>query len=172
MWNPIFRYAKHVKLFDRFLGHHLTAGFPHGEPLTSGTRLYIRYNFASGLEWVLRHFTQANKHGECRTFEVMTGLNHNHYHPTVIDAAATALRDLASTLSARYCFPMTMIIKREAAGHTMRHARFLFTDQLALMVDRGFDLLRSDGKVRDVVITHVSDPGKIEREVRDLQDMP
>jgi hypothetical protein len=49
-------------------------------------------------------------------------------------------------------------------------SRFLFTDQIALLVARGFDLL-DDEWVRDVIITQVSDREAVEKEVRDMDDV-
>jgi hypothetical protein len=48
-------------------------------------------------------------------------------------------------------------IRQAEHGREMHHDRFLLTDQIALQVSRGFDLLRADGRVKDVLVQPVRD---------------
>jgi len=171
VWEPIFRYAKHVKLFDRMLGHHLTENVERGKPLLPGRRLEVGKNFKRGLEWTFTQFLAHAPARPSRRFEVTCGLDATLFHESVLNAAATALRQYANELSETHKFPMTMHVKRERTDGALRHARFIFTDQVALVVERGFDLLRNDDRIRDVIINHVQRPEKIETEARDLIDV-
>jgi hypothetical protein len=171
VWAPVFRYAKHVKLFDRMLGHHLTGKLERGKPLSPGRQLEVGRNFTRGLEWTFAQFLAHAPIRPSRRFEVTCGLDATQFHESVLKAAASALRQYANDLSEKYGFAITMHVKRERTDAALRHARFIITDQIALVVERGFDLLRSDDKVRDVIINHVQNPEKIEREARDLIDV-
>ncbi len=168
VWEPLFRSAKHVKLFDRMLGHTFTGrlrGTGGGRPVA------LDDNYTRTLQWIFSQFLAHAPRRPNSVFEVTCGLEANRLTPAEQAAAAAALRRFASDLSAHHGFQLTMIVKQEHAA-ALRHARFLFTDQVQLQIDRGFDLLRSDHRVRDVMIAHVQDPGKIEAEVRKLPDAP
>ncbi len=65
-----------------------------------------------------------------------------------------------------------MNVKAERHSAEMPHARCIITDQIALSADCGFDLLKRDGRIRDVVIGLLPNRGEIERQARPLPDVP
>lgn len=165
VWLPLFQYAKHVKIFDRMIGEHLTDGIKRGHSAR------INANYRTCLTWVFEQYLKHSRVTPGRVFEVTCGLNSDLLSGSEIAAAAVALHEFASELSSQHGFALTMSVRVEDHVAEMRHARFLFTDQISLMVERGFDLLRRDGRVRDVVITHFPDPGTIEKEARRLVEV-
>ena len=70
-----------------------------------------------------------------------------------------------------------LIIKKETTAHQMPHNRYLLTNQVALSIDRGFDLLKTSRKslyprsIRDVRIDYCSEAEKVEQYVRTLPDL-
>jgi hypothetical protein len=66
-----------------------------------------------------------------------------------------------------------LIIKDETQGSQMPHDRFLVTNQVAVSIGRGFNLLfgGSSRLVRDVTVAYCSEPGKVEQYVRTLPDL-
>ena len=84
------------------------------------------------------------------------------------------LQDFAKSLlkecDGRVAPSMVVYVRRR--GSSMSHARFLITNQVGLLVDRGFDLLDERNAVRDVQIKHVSKPGAIARHVGNLSLAP
>jgi hypothetical protein len=85
---------------------------------------------------------------------------------------AAELRKFASHLSAQHGFTLTMTVKEDTGRARMPHGRYLFTDQIALLVERGFDLLMGGDRIRDVEISLAADPSSVEHEMRDLPDAP
>jgi hypothetical protein len=162
IWEPLFRDAKHVKLFDRMLGRTVTESQPPA----------VKQNFVRGFDWVFEQFAKHNVGRSGSVFEVTSALKQSLTPPQTKTAAET-LRRFARDLSNKYGVPMTMKVKRETGTLIMPHDRFMFTDQIALWVSRGFDLLDGNGnKVRDVIIRIVTDPGKIESRISRLPDAP
>ncbi len=165
VWVPLFRYAKHVKVFDRNIGHQFV------EQVRRGSSIRVKENYARTLEWMFGLFAQLSEGRTGVHFEVTCGLDADIMSNAQMGTASDELHSFAERLAARYGGKIEMRVKVESE-RKMRHARFVVTDQVALMVERGFDLLRTDGLLRDVVITHTSSAGQIEAEVRTLDDAP
>ncbi len=192
VWKPVFRYAKHVRLFDRMVGRSVTnrvmavgtnqlttylVGMHKGEsppPLVDVPR-----NFAEGLIWVFEQFLANAPPAGVFEFTTEVGpLNKDETSPDrqQLAAAACVLKQFAIQASGRpnakqRKTPFTLKVKVGKHDAAMPHARFLFTDQIALVVDRGFDLLDGEA-VRDVFINHVQDPGRVESLIDALEDAP
>ena len=96
------------------------------------------------------------------------------------------LSQFEADMKRRYSFDFTLKIKEESGrDQEMPHARYLITDQIGILIERGFDLLWTDQQmrdnglnpsnddrpIRDVTISRISEPNKIEAAVRKLPDL-
>lgn len=163
--DPVLRHAKHVKIYDRYVGRHLRKR--NG---TVGANLSRGYS--DTLEWIFQRFAGYRVGQSSALFEVVCGLDSDCMSDDTIREAAEVLRDFADQCSAKYGMPMSLKIKREGGLQKMRHARFLFTDQIAVMIERGFDLLQPGGKLTDSVVTLFEHRGDVESETGRLPDVP
>ena len=194
VWEPVFRHAKHVRLFDRVVGRKVMervrrvdqsvlqtyleqerdGGTP--EPLVK-----VPDNFQSGLVWA---FDQFLRHSRGRgIFELTTEVGPVSAAPGRLErmqlaAAAAVLRSFARSRSQ---FPratgrgvaFTIHVKTPRHGQEMPHNRYVFTDQIKLMVDRGFDLLDGkDGWINDVTIKPIRRPDQVSDPVTRMPNAP
>ena len=104
-----------------------------------------------------------------------------------IAIVASALKAFETEIRTKYSFPeFRLIVKEETQRVRMLHSRYLITDQLGVVMERGFDLLMDDGmmreigldprkdirRVQDCVVAHCPDAGKVENVIRTLPDLP
>jgi hypothetical protein len=150
---PIFRNAKHIKIYDRWIGRSVSQG---------------QTNHQMTLEWLLEVFQRSAKIRTDTTFEVCCGIDTRTRpnQPTIdIPKAVTSLRQFETSLSSRYSY-FNLIIKHEEHSNELPHDRYLFTEQAAIYIGRGFDLFvdRSEAyprRIRDIEIGFCSEPEKI-----------
>ncbi len=176
VWRPLLEHSKHVKIIDRYIGRGV--GFDKNKGIA-----VVKDNYRRGLEWIFSRFVRVAR-GATRTFEVYCGfLNFSGVNEA---KAAQALRTFGSQLAAKYSFPLVFYIKKEGKIGQMPHGRFLLTDQVDVLIERGFDLLWSDKEmmaagldpatdprpVRDVMLTHFPSGNRVEVFMRTLPDVP
>ncbi len=164
---PLFRDAKHIKIYDRWVGRSAMTN-PHGQ---------IADNYKLTLEWILDLFVRESRLGVNGIFEVYTGLDTRRSKPKVPTFVAS-LRSFESDMRKAYSFPNFEVnIKEETQADQMPHERYLITNQVAISIDRGFDLLLEKRTspyprlIRDVCIDYCSEPGKIEKAVGRLPNL-
>jgi hypothetical protein len=160
---PLLRDAKHVKISDRYIGRSI---------LTQNADQY-----KLSLEWILNIFVQKSR--QPGIFEIYSGFYtqpHPNQPPPDVVGAKVALRQLETDLQKIYP-NFRLIIKNEKRCHQLPHDRYLITNQVAISIGRGFDLLldkRSSlypRRMRDVHINYCSESGKIEQAFRRLPNL-
>lgn len=168
---PIFKYAKHIKLYDRYIGRTISTN--------------IRYT--NTLNWILDIFIRESYYikPEVKTtvnFEIYTGLligGRNGVPESEVNSYINRIRELEAQLgrklkSANENGNIKIILKKENGDSSNSpqypHARYLFTNQIGLFIDRGFDLL-SNNFIRDLHISYQSEESKITQELRLLEDL-
>lgn len=160
---PLLRDAKHVKIYDRYIGRSM---------LNKEKESANKYK--NTIQWILEVFLRERCSKLNGVFEVYGGINSSKKIPkSRIAAAINALRELEEEFKKEYPnLDFKLIIKDETKGEEMPHDRFLVTNQVAVSVGRGFNLLFGrQSLLQDVTISYFSDPGKIEQEVRNLPDL-
>ncbi len=172
--TPLFRDAKHIKIYDRMIGR--------------ATRDFIPKHYKITLEWVFDIFLQESSLRSGRIFEVYTGLDIRSLSNQDINITdiKNVLRQFEANMQQRYSFPFALKLKEESGrDQEMPHGRYLITDQIGVLIERGFDLLWTDHQmnddglnprtddrpIRDVTISRILQPNKIEKEVRKLPDL-
>lgn len=156
---PLLRDAKHVKIYDRYIGRSIL-----------DEKSAKKYKFT--IKWILNVFLRERGSKAKGVFEVYGGVNISKDIPKrKIPDAITALRELEKEFKQEYP-NFQLFIKDETKGSKMLHERFLFTNQVAVSFDRGFNLLFGNPSfLQDVKIDYCSEPGKIEQAVRGLPDL-
>jgi hypothetical protein len=156
---PLLRDAKDVKIYDRYIGRSILH-----------KKIAAKYQFT--LKWIIDVFLRERGSKLKGVFEVYGGLERLSIPKPKIPNAVAALRKLETDL--RLVHPgFKLIIKDETKSSEMPHDRFLITNQVAISIGRGFNLLfgSSPRLVKDVTIAYCSEPGKIEQAVRTLPNL-
>ncbi len=162
---PLFRDAKNIKIYDRWIGRSI---------LTSNADKY-----KLTLEWILDVFLRVSRLGSGGVVEVYSGFYPQKQpgkQPCNVTDVVTALRQLEAALQKTHP-TVRLIIKKETQACQMPHDRYLITNQVAVSIDRGCDLILDNRKspypryIRDVSIAYCSEPQKIEQAVGRLRDL-
>lgn len=156
--GPLFRYAKHIKIIDRYLARSLDVG-------NGRLRHQIKREFSLGLESFFANFvTRSSRSG--RTFEVYTGFNRPN-GTTWTSAEKARVKSMFSTLAAQLTATYGQVIRifvKDESREEMDHNRYVITDQIAVSIDRGLDPFWSDARMRQEGLNPVRD----ERRVKDI----
>jgi hypothetical protein len=158
--KPLLRDAKHIKIYDRYIGRSIL-----------NEKSAKEYKFT--IKWILDVFLRERGSKYKGIFEVYVGVNISKEIPKrKIRDATAALSVLEKEFQEMYP-NFKLLIKDETKGSEMPHDRLLVTNQVAVLVGRGFNWLfgSSLSRLRDITISYCSDPGKIEQAVRELPDL-
>ncbi|MBD2184325.1 hypothetical protein H6S82_24190 [Planktothrix sp. FACHB-1355] len=166
---PLFRDAKHIKIYDRWIGRSALQTPDIGQ---------IGDNYKLTLEWIIDVFLRESRLGASGVFEVYCGLDTRKIDKAKIPSFIASLRQFESDTRNTHSFPnFKLIIKEETQANQMPHDRYLITNQVAISIARGFDLLLDKRNIsyprrlRDVTIAYCSEPDKIEQAVRKLPNL-
>lgn len=141
VWHPVFRYAKYVELVDRNIGQYTNVkkGIP-------------KDTYARTLRWMLQNANTASIKG-IRSITIYTECDDERAetaHQIWRDWALAIVKELSLSFDLKFCFA------RKRPCVAMPHHRYLFTDQIALSIERGFDLLDNadmgESTTRDVEV--------------------
>jgi hypothetical protein len=164
---PLFRDAKHIKIYDRWIARSVS-NFPNPGQISDNYKLTI--------EWILDVFLQKSRWGVGGVFEVYSGLDTRKKSNAEVHTLVTELRKFESHI--QHSFPkFKLMLKQETKTDQMPHERYLITNQVAVSIDRGFDLLLDKRKIPyprrvwDVTIAYCSEPDKIQQTVRSMPDL-
>jgi hypothetical protein len=166
---PLFRDAKHIKIYDRWVGRSVLTHPDIGQ---------LTDNYKLSLEWILEVFLRESRLGVGGIFEVYTGLDTRQLKKADVSTFVASLRQFEFHRKTAQSFPnFKVIIKEETKDSQMPHDRYLITNQVAVSIDRGLDLLLDKRKspyprlIRDVRIDYCSESEKLEQYVRTLPDL-
>lgn len=162
IWEPLFRHASVVKIYDRYIGR--TVQFPRQQACR------LAPNFRRGLDWIVEQYLRFGQ-TQMKVLEIYCGLdpNKNLSNDKVYRAKRT-LESWAQEKQAEMKFPIAITLLREKKrGVQMNHARVLITNQTAVNIERGFDILHPDGSVRDVMISQIEHPEKYQRHIGEME---
>lgn len=158
---PLFRDAKHIGIYDRWIGRSISEG---------------RNNHQNTLSWFLEVFQQVATIGLGTKFEVYCGIDIRR-NEVLLAEAINSLRSFESEIRNTFSY-FQLFIKEERYGSELPHDRYLITNQTAIYIGRGFDLF-VDAKgsyphsIRDVQIGYCSNPADVQRHYKDrrLRDL-
>lgn len=180
IFGPVMQYATHVKIVDRYIGRSVPA-----RDCVAGA---LSRDYQRSIDWLIDiHQRSIRERGlaDKATLEIWCGLD--SYKLTPSDTVTTVAHLRAWELSIRKNgMPnFRLYIKKETHAGEMPHARYLITDQLTLLVDRGFELLCSDPQMhtrsldpqhcprplRDCEIALLPDSSRVVTDIRRLEDL-
>ena len=180
---PLFSDAKLVKIYDRWIGNSIVTRSYDQKVLPS---TQVQERFRNALDWIVSVFL-ATCTQPTRRLEVYSGVDTRNKDRNEIAITVAALKAFEADIRSRHKFPLfTLIIKEEARQSRMlQHGRYLLTDQIGIVMERGFDLLMDDQAMRDMgldpkrdirrvhdcLVAYSPDATKIESVVRTLVDL-
>lgn len=172
--KPVFASAKHVKIYDRWIGR---SAF-------DVRRGSVRFNdnYKRTLEWVVESFRGVGGVSRGGIFEIYCGIEGHLVNARHRGHLKTEMQNFETAIRAATGVPVQIILKEESHSARCPHGRYLITDQSAVLIDRGFDLLWDDGKmvaaglvpgvdprpIRDVAVILCNDCNSVEAQTRIL----
>ena len=147
VWSRVFRFATTVRVFDRYIGRHIVGQSEHGNQ-----PLHVNAAYKRTLKWMVASYASHAKVGIEQRFEILCGIDWDRVSPVRAREAALVLKTFARDLEAQFKVSISVQVKREVHNAQTPHDRFLLTNQYALSIGRGADLLRDDGRVRDTSV--------------------
>jgi hypothetical protein len=154
--KPLFTSAKHVKIYDRWIGR---SAFNRWR----GT---VRFNdnYKRTLEWVAQAFQSVGGAARGGVFELYCGIEGHCVSPPQRVRLRAEMQNFQAAVQAATGVAIQVVLKEESRTSTCPHGRFLITDQAAVLIDRGFDLLWDDTRMHAAGLNPATDP----RPVRDV----
>lgn len=166
LFDPILRYARNVKLYDRQIGRSVRASRPE-----------VGENFSRTIRWILERFVTVVPADQRGVFEITTGIDAFSVDTEQeVEQRAWAVYRFGRDLERDFGHAVTVYVRKEGTernngGMThnqLHHDRFLITDPISLQIGRGFDLLDSHQRVRATAISPVKDPGAVEQQASSI----
>lgn len=145
--TPIFAYAKIVKIYDKWIGNSIvTRGL--NRIVLDATQVNERYK--NTLDWMIDVFIRVCRQADKR-LEIYSSIDIRNKDKKEIAITVAALQHFQNEVRRKYNFPgFAVIIKEETGTARMFHARYLITDQVGVVMERGFDLLMDDSMMMDM----------------------
>lgn len=175
---PIFREAKHIKVYDRVIGDTI---------LENG--IGVKTNYKQTLEWLIALFQKFsdNKRAARRFIIYSSFFAESIKSPKKVVSIKKEICNFELSLQKKVNFPVKVIFKCDTKSKKLPHARYLFTEHIGFLIERGADLLIGSPNsqvnwshpeldqrdIRDVGISLVSKDNKkkIERYAQSLDDL-
>ena len=157
---PILRHTKKLKIYDRQIGRTVT--------IKEG-KVSMKKGFERDLKWIIDTFI---KNSSPDFVEICCGLYpKKDDKEDEVDAKKKFLLAWGEKLTREHRFPVNMRVKREEPNNQAPHARYIVTDQVCLLVERGFELTNDDNSIRDVALVLMEEPGELDVSFNRLGDI-
>lgn len=175
IFGPLLRYAKHLKIIDRYIGRSV--------PARESGSARLGEDYKRSLEWICSIFRDKSERWSSGSrVEIFSGIDVQKISPNDLQASIQALREWEQEMIKKGYGGLKLYLFEENHKNEMPHARYLLTDQIGILVDRGFDLLLSANQMRtkgsskasnerqlkDCAFAVIREAGQIEAEVRKL----
>jgi hypothetical protein len=154
--RPILTTAKHVKIYDRWIGR---SAFDRN----SGT-VQFNSNYKRTLEWIIHTFQNVGGVARAGIFEIYCGIERHLVGVRQRAQLRTEMKNFEIAVQSTTGVPVKLILKEESQAARCPHGRYLVTDQASVVIDRGFDLLWDDRKMQNEGLIPGTDP----RPIRDV----
>lgn len=152
VWEPIFRHAKYVRLHDRYPGSNLTR---------KDNCIIIRPRWQASLDWIVNQVKLHSRQSPPPEIDIFCEYGGRGPKKGSISFAEAENGFETWTQSMKNATGLTVRVHLSNPGmgqEKQKHRRLLVTDQIVLLVERGFDLLTlSKEEIEDVVITVLKD---------------
>ena len=157
--RPVLATAKHVKIYDRWIGRSAL-------DLRYG-RVRFSPRYRQTLDWVVGVFLGAGGAGRGGVFEIYCGIESHLINARQRAQLKAEMQNFQTAIRAATGIPVQLLLKEETYAARCPHGRYLVTDQAGVLIDRGFDLLWDDHKMQAAGMNPTTDP----RPIRDVAVM-
>ncbi len=153
IFDPILKYTKNLQIYDRNIGFHITDDNK------------VSDNYERGIKSILKRFQEVSIQ-EKITVKIYTTCRYNRKKDS-----SEALEKFEYFLANKFPKISISVFGVEGKADEFRHGRMLKSDQFAFYIDRGYDWLDKDEKVRDNFFVKDTDPSGIIRDFIIMQKM-
>jgi hypothetical protein len=178
--SPILRSAEVLKLYDRLITRTLDLGGINSLGETADT---LQANYRLTLEWIISVFARESSSAKKRV-EIYSGVSTGADNKQ-LKLAEKVIQEFVETLAKKTGVRPSIFLKEETDRLRMPHGRYLITDKLGILIERGFDLLwddkameragldvaKNNRKLRDVMVSICPDPGSVEAAASRLRNL-
>lgn len=168
--KPLIRHASIFKIYDRLLIGSMWSSSDRS--VTAQLKLSIPEHFLRTLDWLFGTISATTPK---LPIEIYSALQTGSMDTPTLKAAQQAINDFRDDIKKRFDIQIAVFPKKESWFQGMPHGRYAMTNQFALLVERGFDLLWDDTqmqkrgfaktdprRVRDVSISLCQDASSVE----------
>jgi hypothetical protein len=154
--RPVFATAKHVKIYDRYIGRSLVN--------SKGGIVRFSDNYKRTLEWMIQVFRDVGGASRGGVFEIYCGIGGRRISSSKRARIRTEMQNFEAAAQAGTGIPVQIFLKQESLNAQCPHGRYLATDQATVLIERGFDLLWDDNTMQAAGLNPAADP----RPIRDV----
>jgi len=158
--RPLFAFAKQVRIYDRYIGRSIPPAPGSGNRLD----VLLGERYRRSLEWLARCLAHSTQHETPPDLFIYCGVQAWRFPRESVYLSVSELRTFAESLNEKYGLRVTVVFKEEAPGREMMHARYLITDQIGVLIERGVDLLWTNAEMHRASLS----PGRDPRPLRDF----
>jgi hypothetical protein len=172
---PVLRYAEVLKLYDRMVTGKI-------EMREAEDNVEFSENYKLTIKWIVSVFSRESI-CPSKQVEIYSAVSVNVDNKQ-LKKLESCLRSFVKEIASETGAHISLFLKEETQKQRMPHGRYLITDKLGLLVERGFDLLWDDRamkragldpakhprRLRDVMVTICPDPGVIETSTSRLRN--
>jgi len=159
--KPVLKHTKTLKIFDRQIGRTL---------IKDGQGYFkMKKGFEKDIRWIFDIFL---KNSSVELVEIYCGL-FNYKNDKMYDRVARKnfLLKWGHDYAIEYGIPVNVIVKHEKHKDQAPHARYIITDQVCLLIERGFELTNTDDSIKDVAVVLMEAPKGLETSFKLLDDI-
>lgn len=139
--EPVFTCAEVLKLYDRLIGQKILPR--EAAKAGASTRdIGLPENYRLTLEWLVRSFARYSC-ASMKLVELYTTVDYSYMDKNHIQRFERSIREFIDAIENTSGIRIRVYIKQETEQQKMVHGRYLLTDKIGFLVERGFDLLWS-----------------------------
>ena len=158
---PIFRDAEVIKLYDRQIARNILSRDEAARP--GPITCSLPENYKTTLMWIADVFARVSS-SSAKKIEIYTTVDTSYMGNPQIAAVVKAVEAFVEEAAASAGLRPSLFLKTETKHQKMPHGRYLVTDRIGFLLERGFDLLWDDKTMQLAKL----DPSKDRRPVRDV----
>ena len=157
---PLFRDARTVKLVDRLIGQKI---LPRDAATAPPITCAMPQNYRCTLDWITKVFARESTCAQ-KIFEIYTSVDISYMDKNHLSALKKAANAFIDEVESSTGLRPSISFRAETNQVHMPHGRYLITDRIGFLVERGFDLLWSDAQM----VAAKLDPLTSKRPIRDV----
>jgi hypothetical protein len=179
---PTIKYAKHIKLIDRYIGRHFHEDRKTPEQLASlkeVDHVLSEDRYFKSIVWILEVIknnsqyqldtSQTNDNSKYPSVEIITGLQTDLINDLQKEAIVEFFQTVSEKFREIYRYDIRIYLKDEGASTKMPHERLFVTDQIIVQFDRGFTLLKQNNTMMGTILNVLDSYD--EQEIRTIDDL-